>query len=204
MESRPKVSVVIPIHPMQNGEYFLWRSVQALMAQTFKDFELVITQEGTMPENTNAGIRKARGELIKVLYLDDYLAHPNALQTIVDNFLPEDMWLVTGCLHQGPGEKPHSAHYPQYREDIHTGHNTIGSPSVLVLRNEAPLLFDEQLSWLLDCDLYKRLYQAHGAPHILNDLSVVIGTGPHQTTHALSDERKRWEFNYLANKYATT
>ena len=46
---------------MPNGAFFLWRLVQSLMSQTFKGYELVITKEGKMAENTNSGIRKARG-----------------------------------------------------------------------------------------------------------------------------------------------
>ena len=199
----PKISVVIPIHAgMKNGDGFLWRSIQALMKQTFKDFEIVIVQEGSMPVNTNAGIQKARGELIKILYLDDYLAHENALQEIVDAFKPEDMWLATGCLHQSGNEEPHSPHFPVYTHDIHTGNNCIGSPSVVTLRNEGHLLFDEKLSWLLDADLYKRYYEKYGLPRILNTLNVVIGLGEHQMTHKLSNEEKLSEHQYLNGKHS--
>lgn len=204
--SNPYLSVVIPIHDMPNGEYFLWRAIQSIMYQTFKDFEIVITQEGKMAENTNAGIKKARGDLIKILYLDDYLAHQGSLQEIVDNFKSEDQWLVTGCLHQsseeGILEEPHSPHYPKYTDDIHTGNNGIGSPSVLTFRREGGLLFDEEMSWLLDCDLYKRYYATYGKPKLLNDLNVVIGIGSHQTTHKLSQREKSSEHEYLNNKYA--
>lgn len=203
----PKLSVVIPIHSaMKHGDFFLWRSIQALMRQTFEDFEIVIVQEGSMPVNTNAGITKARGELIKILYLDDYLAHDNALQEIVDNFGPHDNWLVTGCLHQyyeeDYYEDPHSPHSPEYTQDIHTGNNRIGSPSVLTIRNKGHLFFDEKLSWLLDCDLYKRYYAKYGAPKILADLNVVIGVGSHQTTYTLPEDQKTFESNYLKEKYA--
>lgn len=196
----PKLSIVIPIHDMENGAYFLWRSVNALTKQTFKDFEVVIVKEGRMAENTNAGIQRARGELIKILYLDDYLAHENALQEIVDNFKPEDMWLVTGCLHQSDTEIPHSSHYPVYTENISTGNNGIGSPSVLTIRNEGHLLFDERMSWLLDCDLYHRYYKTYGSPKVLADLNVVIGLGQHQMTHKLTNADKLSEFYYLKDK----
>lgn len=206
MTTYPKLSVVIPIHSkMKHGEFFLWRSIQVLMRQTFKDFEIVVVQEGLMAENTNAGMRKAKGELIKILYLDDYLAHDNALQMIVDNFKDEDHWLATGCLHQhsetGYYEDPHSPHSPVYTQDIHTGNNRIGSPSVVTLRNKGVLFFDENLSWLLDADLYKRYYATYGPPKIVDDLNVVIGIGSHQTTHILPDDQKEWEFNYLKEKH---
>lgn len=205
--SNPKLSIVVPVHEgMKNGEYFLWRLVQSLMRQTFKDYELIIVQEGSMPVNTNAGLEKARGELIKILYLDDYFAHDNALQKIVDTFKPEDQWLATGCLHQRTDERdfyedPHSPHYPQYTPDIYTGNNRIGSPSVITLRNTGHLLFDENLSWLLDCDLYYRYYKTYGAPRILKDLNVVIGIHEGQTSALMGAQDKRNELYYLLGKY---
>lgn len=202
-----KLSIVVPIHAkMQNGEYFLWRLTQSLMQQTFKDYELVIVQEGLMARNTNAGIKKATGELIKILYLDDYFAHDNALKLIVNNFSPTDQWLATGCLHQsteeGFYEDPHSPHLPSYTKDIHRGNNRIGSPSVITIRNQGAMLFDENLSFLLDCDLYKRYYEIYGPPKLINDLNVVIGVGTHQTSSQISQEELSKEFNYMSNKYA--
>ena len=200
-----KVSIVVPIHAgMKNGDFFLWRLTQSIMSQTFKDYEIVIVQEGKMAENTNAGIKKSNGELIKILYLDDYFAHDNALQVIVDNFTSNTQWLATGCLHQrhasGYFETPHSPHLPEYTKDIHGGNNRIGSPSVLTLRNGG-LLFDEYLSFLLDCDLYRRYYDTYGPPRIVNDLNVVIGIGPHQTSSTMLDGDKLKEFEYMEDKY---
>lgn len=198
----PKVSIVVPIHKeMKNGPFFLWRLVQSLMTQTFKDYELVIVQDGTMPQNTNSGLLKARGELVKVLYMDDYFAHPDALQRIVETFKPEDMWLATGCLHQGGDEEPQLSHYPEYTEDVHRGNNRIGSPSVITLRNKGHLLFDEYLSFYLDCDLYKRYYDTYGPPTLLNDLNVVIGLGDHQTSYIMPPKEKLEEFNYMLKKH---
>lgn len=197
-----KISIVVPIHNMQNGEFFLWRLIQSIMMQSFKDYEIVITQEGLMAENTNAGIRKATGEIVKILYLDDFFAHTESLKNIVDAFDGDAKWLVTGCMHQTDINMPfHSPHYATYTKDIHKGVNTIGSPSVLAFRREGCLYFDEKLSWVLDCDLYARYYEMYGQPRILNDLSVVIGLHEGQTTHSLSEETKEWENDYLNNKH---
>lgn len=202
-----RISVVVPIHQkMQNGEYFLWRLTQSLMRQTFKDYELIIVQEGKMAANSNAGIKKATGELIKILYLDDYFAHENALKVIVDNFSATDQWLATGCLHQsteeGFYEDPHSPHYPEYTKDIHMGNNRIGSPSVITIRNQGAMLFDERLSFLLDCDLYRRYHDIYGSPKLVNDLNVVIGIHQGQTSNLMSNTAKLSEFEYMRQKYA--
>lgn len=203
----PKISIVVPIHSkMEHGAYFLWRLTQSLMEQTFKDYELVIVQEGKMAHNTNVGLKKARGELIKILYMDDYFAHEDALKLIVSAFNEKDMWLATGCLHQryepGNYEDPHAPHFPEYTPDIHMGNNRVGSPSVITLRNTGHLLFDEKLSFLLDCDLYRRYYDAYGPPKLMDDLNVVIGIGDHQTSHTMPSREKEEEFIYVMNKYA--
>ncbi len=194
----PKLSVCIPIHDMENGDFFLTRLLNSLQEQTFRDFEIVITKRGKMAENTNAAIKQAKGELIKILYMDDYLAHPEALQRIVEAFTGE--WLVTGCVHIGLGdEKPHSPHFPDI-EGVMINQNSIGSPSVLTIKNDNPLLFNEEMSWLLDVDYYKRMYAIHGEPVLLDDLNVVIGLGTHQTTHVLTNSEKHAEEVYLKNK----
>lgn len=187
---RPKLSIVIPIHNMEGGAEFLWRSINALTEQSFQDFEIIITKEGRMAENTNAGIKKARGELIKILYLDDCLAHEDALKDIVDNF--KGRWLVTAA---------HNNTNPRYTEDIWMGNNKLGTPSALTILNDNPLLFDESMTWLLDCDYYKRMYDLYGEPVILKEVGVNLGIGRHQMSYILTDEEKEKEDNYMRNKY---
>lgn len=199
---QPMISIVISIHDMPNGAFFLWRLIQSIVTQTYKDYEIVIVQEGLMAENTNAGILKAKGELIKILYLDDYFAHENALKDIVDVFLEDDIWLVTGCLHQSGMELPHSYHEPKYTDDIFTGNNCIGSPSVLTFRRGGTEYFDTKLSWLLDCDLYKRLHDKYGLPKILNSPNVIIGLHQGQTSNLMLSEEKQKELDYMIKKYS--
>lgn len=189
MEVRPKLSIVIPIHDMQGGAEFLWRSINALTEQTFQDFEIIITKQGKMAENSNAGIKKARGEYIKILYLDDCLSHPKALEEMIKS---DGNWLICGT-----NNNPN----PYWTDDIETGNNRLGSPSALMMKNDDPLLFDENLSWLLDCDLYKRMYKRYGAPDLLWGDHVTIGEHPGQMTHLLSTEVKLAEHEYLMKKH---
>lgn len=191
---KPKISIVVPYHDMDNAAFFLKRNIDSIMMQTFKDYEIVLTKDGKMAENTNSGIVRSRGELIKILYLDDYFAHENALKDIVDNFTGQ--WMITAT---------NDNHNPFYTEDIETGNNRLGSPSALTIKNHSPMLFDEELSWLLDCDYYKRMYIAFGEPQILKVVgrkeNVVLGKGPHQMTNILTDEQKREEGHYMISKY---
>ncbi len=193
----PKISVVVPIHNMADGDKFLWRLVNSLTAQTFKDWELIITKDGKMAENSNSGIKRARGEIIKVLYLDDYFAHPDALKEIVENF--KGGWLATGCLHDN-GNEVFMPHYAKF-DGVNDGINNIGSPSVVAFENKDPLMFDETMSWFLDVDLYKRLGERYGPPTILDDLNVAIGIHGGQMTRILTDEEKINEQIYFKQKY---
>ena len=191
-----KLSIALPVYNMPRGDFFLKRALKSLEDQTFQDFEVVVTNDGKMAENTNSAIKQSKGEFIKILYQDDYLTHKDSLRKIVYALTDTTQWLVTGCTHD-PGGRPH---LPVWNENIKEV-NTIGSPSVLTIRNDHPLLFDEELSWLLDCDYYKRMHAKFGFPVFLNDINVTLGVGDHQMTHILTDQEKLNEHNYVRNKY---
>ncbi len=219
-----KLSIAIPTSSMLEGEYFFTRCLDSLWDQSFQDFEIVVTDNSDddlienickfyrtgityyrnpikgMAQNTNEAIRRSHGELIKILYMDDYLAHRHALDIMVRSF--EGNWLVTACTHTINGEDFFKPHHPHYSDDIYTGNNTIGSPSVLTIKNENPLLFDETMTWLLDADLYKRYYDFYGAPIILNDINVIIGIHDGQMTNLMGDARKLQEHEYINKKYS--
>lgn len=186
---------------MENGDYFLQRLQDSLDAQTFQDFEVIYTRDGLMAHNTNSAIKKAKGDIVKVLYMDDFLWSKDALQEVHNAFTNHIGWYASGCVHTDDGIAFSAPHVPSYNEQIHTGNNTIGSPSVVAFENDDPLLFDENLSWLLDCDLYARLHKRYGPPMLNPALHVAIGIGPHQTTYKLTDEQKKNEHGYLARKY---
>lgn len=184
------ISIVIPIHNMKNKDFFLDRCLASVREQSYQDYEIIITEKGKMAENTNSGIREAKGELIKILFMDDWFAHKDALKDIINNFKKDDIWMITGC-----NTNPH----PYWTDDIETGNNRLGSPSALTMRGKH--YFDETLSWLLDCDLYRRLYNQHGAPKILDSVNVNIGVGDHQMTHILTNEEKLLEHKYMQDKW---
>ena len=145
-----------------------------------------------MAENTNAGIKRARGKLIKILYLDDYLSGEHSLQLMADAFTDDMTWMIVGS-----NDNVH----PQWTDDIETGNNKLGSPSALMMRTSDAFFFDENMSWLLDIDLYKRLYHFCGEPKILNGNLVTIGKHAGQMTHILTDEQKLAEHEYITKKY---
>lgn len=148
--------------------------------------------EGKSAENTNAGIRKAKGDLIKILHMDDYFSHSEALQNIVDTFTPDVKWLVTGCSNNL---------HPVITGDLHLGNNKLGGPSVLTLRKGNHEWFDESMSWLFDCDFYMKMMAKYGEPDIMLGNNVTIGMGEHQATNTLSDDKKQEEIFLMRQRY---
>lgn len=196
MSNQPKVSIVVPFHWMTNWRFFLMRCLDSIESQSFKDYEIILMKIGSMPETSNRVIQKAGGEYIKVLYMDDTFNNTSALEKMVHimDMSPDKEWLMTGAT---TNKKPH------WTENIETGNNHLGSPSALMFRNhyENNLLFDETLSWLLDCDLYKRMNEKYGNPIISEEILIGIGEHAGQMTHILTNEQKLAEHEYMKKKY---
>ncbi len=195
-----KISICIPYHDSPNTAFYLSRLLNSIHEQTYKNFEIVLTAEGKFAENHNASIKKSTGDIIKMMQMDDYFCHPNSLQKIVDAFTPETQWMSVGCMHND-GKQVSYPHYPTWSDDIYTGNNTLGSVSTLVMRKDSALLFEEPLTWVVDCDLYYRLFLKYGKPALLNDLNVVIQLREDSETNTIPDEIKSAEIKYLTQKY---
>ncbi len=226
------LSVCIPTYEMKGlGGDFLKQSFDVLTRQTFKDFEVVVSDHsqndvikdlcetyrnkldivyhrntehlGSSSANLNNTIRKAHGKLIKFLMQDDFLYKEDALEEIVKNFdMEKDHWLITACEHTTDGVHFFRPFYPIYHDNIHLGRNTISSPSVLAIKNENPLFFDENLLQRTDGDYYKRCHDRFGDPKVLNSINVVNRAGPHQVSNTMITEPlKKNEYRYMLKKY---
>ena len=228
----PFFSICIPTYEMKGlGASYLKSTFEILANQSFKDFEVVISDHsvddaikdlcvafeksfgihyiknnsdrGSSSANINHAIKSARGLWIKVLFQDDYLLGSNALEIIYDKISSGGgEWLVSACQHTNDGELLFDSHFPSYHTDIHLGINTIGAPSNIAFKNKGSIFFDRNLIWLMDCEFYKRLELTFGPPLILNELCIVNRVGAHQVTNTLiHDDLVRNELRYVKNKY---
>lgn len=229
----PLISICIPTYEMLGlGADFLRHSFKILAEQTFKDFDVVVSdhatdgsinkvcaefsdrliiqyfandrRRGSSSANLNNAIEHATGRLIKILFQDDYLLDQSSLQQIVGAFdLEHDYWLVTGSEHTRDGQHLERPYNPRFTKDPHEGNNLLGSPSGLTIKNDQPLHFDERLIWLMDGDYYKRLSLKFGPPKILTKVTVVNRIGEHQVTATTAtQERRDSELAYVKRKYA--
>ncbi len=113
----PLISICIPVY---KNLFFIERLLRSLKNQSFKSFEIVITDDspdnsiekffhayeieqpifyfknkkalGT-PENWNEGIRRARGSWIKLMHDDDWLASDTSLQSFVE-YINQDVSFI--------------------------------------------------------------------------------------------------------------
>ena len=154
--SNPFMSVAIPCWGMNGkGAEVLGVSLNKLIQQTFKDFEVVITDHsqddniknlcnswidvlnikyfrnpnkiGSPTANTNFGIEMSKGEIIKLLCQDDYLFDAQSLQIIAENFTKDVTWLVTSYVHSKDRINYYNQHFPRIPSNILI-ENLIGTP----------------------------------------------------------------------------
>jgi len=227
-----QISVCIPTFEMggMGGEYLDF-NLEQLAQQDFSDFEVIVSDQSTdqvvfdvcqkytdvldivycdnkqgkrqSSANSNNALRHASGKIIKIIFQDDYLLGKQALSLIAEAFETDKCgWLLTGCEHTRDGKALIRPFYPRYHSAIQFGKNTISSPSVLAIKNDHCLLFDEKLIWLMDVDYYKRCYDLYGAPKILNELLVVNRQHHGQVSSSVSAELIAREVAYVYEKYS--
>lgn len=230
MSNDPFFSIAIPCYEANGkGCYFLEKQFELLKQQSFQDFEIVISdnsqnneiekfceknqdflkinhfyyfKKGNSP-NTNYALKKSKGKYIKIIFQDDFLYSKNSLLDIKNELQEKTMWLITACEHSYDGFSCYRPFKPYYHDDIHKGNNTISSPSVLTIKNtDEKIFFDENLSWLMDVDYYKRCFIKFGLPHILNKINIVNRTHNDQFSNYCTEAVKQKEYNYILKKYS--
>lgn len=222
------ISICIPTYEMKGkGVEYLEYSFNILYSQTFQDFEIVISdhsidnniellcdywkqilnihyfkneyKRGISSANINNAIHKAKGEIIKILFQDDFLYDEQSLENQFKCF--KENWLITACCHYN-GVNIYKPFYPKYHDNIQYGQNTISSPSVLMFKNKDVIDFDDNLFWLMDVDYYKRLYNKFGPPDICNYITVVNREHENQVSNTLATEEiRKKELEYIIQKY---
>jgi glycosyltransferase involved in cell wall biosynthesis len=232
MSKIPFFSIAIPTYGYNgNGVEFLEHSLKILSEQTFKDFEVIISDHsidntikevclkwdnildikyylnengrGIISPNINNAMRNCNGEWIKVLFQDDFLYDKFSLEN--QNRFIESIsnlsWLMTTFYHSNDGFTFYRFYEPVWNDLIWTGNNTMGCPSGLTLKNKDLIFFDEGLNWLMDCDYYYRMFLKYGEPKILKKLTSVNRTWGARLTDTTTEELKIKEFNLLKEKY---
>jgi glycosyltransferase involved in cell wall biosynthesis len=221
------ISIVIPTYEANGkGFLFLQRCLDSITVQSYSNFEVVIADHsiddrirdmlskynqinikhffndrgrGNSSINMNEGIKRAVGDVIKVLHFDDAFADPNALQWLANLYQkPSVKWGAFTFNHMRNGELINTI-TPSFN-------TTMGCPSTSFFVNDKndPIFFDEELIIINDHDMHHRLREKYGEPDIISSLGVTIGlhddqVSNFQTSHA--KEAKEWDyFKHKINK----
>ena len=230
----PKISICIPAYEMHGkGALFLAESLRRIRTQTYQNYEVVISDNSTtemifdvyqtfkdlinikyikhngsktMSPNTNNAIKYSNGDLIKILFLDDFFADDNALHLLLRAYFEAKRpWIISGCTHSIDGQHFFNSMIPYYNDKIFLGNNTISSPSVIMFERQSEVLFDDELTWLMDCDFYKRMHDCFGPPGTCAEVTVVNRLGAHQVSNAgVNRSRKIRELKYVMKKHAAS
>lgn len=81
MKDKPKISVIIPIY---NHGKFVGRAIQSILDQSFKDFEIVITNDGST-DNTLSEINKFKDPRIKLFNFEKNRGMGMAMNNCIKN-----------------------------------------------------------------------------------------------------------------------
>jgi len=175
LSKKPFFSIAIPTYEMHGlGEEFLEHSFEVLDRQTFKDFEIVISDHsrddviknicqrwsskmniiynrntykvGGSSPNINNAIKLSNGYWIKLLWQDDFLFSDNSLESIKEHIEnnSEIKWIATACEHSNDGKKFYRPFFPRWDKNMHLGINTISSPSVITIKNTSDKMYFDE------------------------------------------------------------
>jgi glycosyltransferase involved in cell wall biosynthesis len=230
-KNKPYFSIAVPAYEMHGkGAEFLNFALTQLSAQSFKDYEVVVSDHslddsventckkwssslkvkyirnengrGSSSANVNNAMKNCEGEWIKILFQDDFM-RGEALQEVFNLIQRSDSprWIVTASAHSNTGEDSYFPFFPSWNEKIHLGGNTVGSPSVLFLKNEDLIFFDEDLIWLMDVEYYRRMKDRYGEPIILDKILAINRTWGSRLSDTIHADRKRSEVQKMSEKY---
>ena len=228
--SQPRLSICIPAYDMGGrGAEYLAVSFTHLQTQSFADFEVVVSDQSDSgavarvcadfgdrltirrvdfrdgprqsSANANNAMRHASGRILKILFQDDFLCSDTALEKISAGFDdPARRWLLCGSGVCRDGKSVENPMVPRLNAGLRFGRNTVSSPSVLAIRAEVGLHFDENLIWLMDVEFYDRCAAQLGAPVILPDTLVANRLHDGQVSAVVTKSLRRYELRHVWRK----
>lgn len=137
------------------------------------------------PANWNAVLKSAKGEFVLLLHHDDQFAKPDSLarllQPLVDDPALSFSFARNESIDSITGGKPLSpGYFNRYYNDpsLLITVNTVGAPSNVLLRRDVVAAYDERFKWIVDIELYFRLFKA-GKKYAYTD-EHLVKTGRHE------------------------
>ena len=232
-----KVSVVIPCYEYGGkGVRYLSDILRTISQQTIKEVEVIIPDHsvnmdieefcydnifdlniiyfrnednrGDVASNKNLGMDLAKGEVVKMMYMDDYFYTNDALEKTYNALKNSDkMWLVCGTNHTRDNGKTFDTFImPRWNDNMlrARGNNTMSGVSVISYKNPMDVRWDSKTIMLLDVDFYYSLRSKYGDCIYLNDCMITQRVNKDALSSTISDEDVQKEFVYCREKHGIT
>lgn len=197
--THPTISILIPTYQRID---FLGRLLDSIASQSFQDVEVIITDDSASdvieayiskqsysyplyywknekalgtPLNWTAGMVHAKGEWIKIIHDDDWLADENALQLFYDaavNTGADCVFSGYQSYYEANGEFENKTITQKTfgkllkNPCLLFADNKIGPPSVLMFYKNLKALYDPALKWLVDLEGYMRMLRQYKCVYI--------------------------------------
>ena len=237
MDTNIKISVCIPTYEAKGkGVFFLEKNLNGILAQTYSNFEIIISDHSVNDEieryvtslnnyrikyfrykdyigkpayNTNNAINNSTGDYIKIMNQDDYIESNDFFEKSIELLNGGYRWVLANFKHLDYTNnrffRPITPSLIGDGRHLLDGINTVGCPSVgLIPKGE---FIDENVTYMIDCDLWYRMFVKYGPPGFIKDeYPIVIGAGSHNLTEQLKNEMNSMmerDKEYCKNKYNT-
>lgn len=212
----PFISICIPAYKRTD---FLRRLLDSIAMQTFHDFEVIITDDSNddsvaqltagyeqlfpivyqknnpalgSPENWNAGIRRAKGDWIKIMHDDDWFAAKESLQTFADAAInhADCSFIFSGFTQVDiDTQQQHSFVIKDWQLRLLQSsplslfkENVIGHPSTTLIKKDKDHWYDKNLKWVVDIEFYMRYLHQHPHFYAIPKPLINIGISKFQIT----------------------
>ena len=202
-DGKEGVSICIPAY---NNKEYVRRLLNSIQIQTYRDYEVVITDDSSGQEVEQVVAEYAVNMSIR------YYRNGSPLGPTRNNnraiSLAEKKYVK--IMHHDDGQGKSS--YEHIRRDqaeslardwrnLYFG-NWIGAPSVTIFRNKG-WLFDKNLVWRVDCELYMRILSENYQFEYTELPLIYLGTSDTQLTKSCREDNKLMydEQKYIYRKY---
>lgn len=229
--NKPFISICIPAYKKVAG---LKRLLDSINEQSFSDYEIILTDDtpddsvkefiaqysstipvtysqnipsaGT-PLNFNIGMKKARGEWIKIMHDDDWFPHAHVLQKFAEAAQATNCSFVfSGCnnIYTGTGKEVHEYLTGWKKKMLEDNPlnllylNVIGHPTVTMHRKDDSILYDLRYRWVADVDFYIRYFEKYPGYVYIPEMLINIGTDDTQVSGSLYKNPKVEVPEYLS------
>jgi glycosyltransferase involved in cell wall biosynthesis len=219
-----RFSICIPTWEQHGvGAYFLTDLLLSIERQTFQDYEIVISDHSRNDEiydyvlgrdklvyvrnefsygngvsNLNNCLKYASGEIIKIMFQDDFMFSDRCLAEFDVAFSKKTEWAVCGCNHTRDRVSFYQTMIPSWSDRLADGVNTISSPSVLAIRNDDIEFFDEKLTMMMDIEYYLRMNKRQPMT-VIEDCLITNRQHPNQISSRYNLDLKT-EIDYVKKK----